>query len=181
MLPGLATGEPGAPPTSSCAAGGRACLSPGLRSWLRAGGSAHEGCARAHRYPLVQPGTVVSATATPVGTRDGDAAAALPWTLDVAADGQGAETVLYCRPAPGPTATVTVTAPDGACVEVEQDTDGWPMLVLWRDPRPGTNVLGVEPSTSRDAGRAQAERDGEVRVLPSGGEVRYRTVVRVRP
>ncbi|MBF0687402.1 MAG: DUF4432 family protein [Cellulomonas sp.] len=130
-------------------------------------------------YPLVRPGTVVSATATPVGTRDGGQTPTLPWMLDLAADGAGDETVLYCRPAPGPTATVTVSAPDGTCVEVEQDTHGWPLLVLWRDPRPGTNVLGVEPSTSRDAGRAQAERDGEVRVLPPGGEVHYRTVVRV--
>ncbi|QGQ20816.1 DUF4432 family protein [Cellulomonas sp. JZ18] len=96
-------------------------------------------------------------------------------------DGHAPETVLYCRPQPGPTAVVTVTAPDGPSVEVEQDTDGWPLLVLWRDPRPGVNVLGVEPSTSRDGGRAEAERDGELRVLAPGEQVRYRTRVRVRP
>lgn len=130
-------------------------------------------------HPVVGPGTVVTATATPLGTRDGEAAPTLPWVLDLAPDGEGRETVVHCLPDVRRTATVTVAAPGGPRVEVEQDTDGWPMLVLWRDPRPGVNVLGVEPSTSRDGGRAQAERDGEVTVLPPGGEARYRTVVRV--
>lgn len=133
-------------------------------------------------YPLVGPGTVVAATAEPFAERDrpGAAPRALPWTLDVA-PGAAAETVLYCRPHPGATATVTVTAPDGRGVEVEQETGGWPLLVLWRDPTPGVNVLGVEPSTSRDGGRAQAVQDGELVLLGPGESRRYRTTVRVDP
>ena len=132
-------------------------------------------------YPLVGPGTVVAASADPVGERDvTDAPTSLPWTLDVA-QGAARETVLYCRPHEGPTSLVTVTAPDGRGVEVEQDTAGWPLLVLWRDPTPGVNVLGVEPSTSRDAGRVRAARDGELLELAPGESRDYVTTVRVRP
>lgn len=133
-------------------------------------------------YPLVGPGTVVTATAEPFAERDrpGAAPRALPWTLDVA-PGPAPETVLYCRPHPGPTATVTVCAPDGRGVEVVQETAGWPLLVLWRDPAAGVNVLGVEPSTSRDGGRAQAGQDGELVLLGPGESRSYRTTVRVDP
>ncbi|QZN85807.1 DUF4432 family protein [Cellulomonas sp. C5510] len=131
-------------------------------------------------YPVVGPGTVVTATADPFAERDrpGVAARPFPWRLDVA-PGAAPERVLYCRPHPGPTATVTVTAPTGQVVEVEQDTDAWPLLVLWRDPSAGVNVLGVEPSTSRDGGRAQAEADGELLVLRPGESRTYCTTVRL--
>lgn len=131
-------------------------------------------------YPLVQPGTVVTATAEPVGERDrlDGAARTLPWVLEGGRDAVEPETVVYCKPSPGPTATVTVAAPDGAWCEVEQDTETWPLLLLWRDGSPGVNVLGVEPSTSRDGGRAQAERDGEVVRLDPGESRPYVTAVR---
>lgn len=130
-------------------------------------------------YPLVRPGTVVSATADLVGTRDavGGETPGLPWAMDVATHAPATETVLYCRPHDGPTATTTVTAPDGVRLRIEQSTDTWPLLVLWRDPTPGVNVLGVEPSTSRDGGRARAELDGEVVRLGSGESRRYTTTV----
>lgn len=133
-------------------------------------------------YPLIRPGSVVTATAEPAGARDGGdgTVPALPWTLDVEAKAGGPETVLYRRPPAGSsTATVTITAPDGAWCEVEQAADGWPLLVLWRDASPGVNVLGVEPSTSRDGGRAQAEADGEVLWMDPGESRAYRTAVRV--
>ena len=130
-------------------------------------------------HPLVGPGTVVTGTVEPFAERDRPGKPrGLPWTLDVA-EGPAPEAVVYCRPFPGPTACVLVTAPDGRAVEIEQATDGWPLLVLWRDPTPGVNVLGVEPSTSRDGGRAQAEQDDEVVVLEPGESRAYRTVVRV--
>ena len=130
-------------------------------------------------YPLVAPGSVVTATADVVGDRDrpDGPVRTLPWTLDVPG-GPVAETVLYCAPRPGATSRVRVAAPDGRYVEVEQDTAGWPLLVLWRDATEGVNVLGVEPSTSRDGGRAQAEADGEVLHLAPGEQRAYRTVVR---
>lgn len=128
-------------------------------------------------YPLVQPGTVVTATADAVGERDrADGWQPLPWTLDALS--VAPETVLYCRPRPGGTATTTVRAPGGEWLEVEQSVETFPLLVLWRDPTPGVNVLGVEPSTSRDGGRAQAEQDGEVVRLGPGETRSYLTVVR---
>ena len=131
-------------------------------------------------YPLVGPGTVVTATATPLAERDrpGEEPRALPWTLDLGADSSEPEVVLYCAPEPGPTASVMVMAPDGAWAQIEQGVEGWPLLVLWRDAKPGVNVLGVEPSTSRDGGRAQAEEDGEVVWLAPGESRGYTTVVR---
>jgi hypothetical protein len=130
-------------------------------------------------YPIVRPGTVVTADAEPVGERDAPVGPTrtLPWTLDVA-EAPVAETVLYCRPRPGATATTRVTAPDGAWVEIEQSSRSWPLLILWRDASPGVNVLGVEPSTSRDGGRSQAEREGEVVRLAPGESREYTTIVR---
>ena len=131
-------------------------------------------------HPLVGPGSVVTATADVAGERDrpDGPVQTLPWTLEVPG-GRVPETVLYCTPHPGATASVRVVAPDGRYVEVEQDTAGWPLLVLWRNASEGVNVLGVEPSTSRDGGRAQAEADGEVVHLAPGERRAYRTVVRV--
>ena len=131
-------------------------------------------------YPVVGPGSVVTTTTEAAGARGGGSVPAMPWTLDVDAEAGGTEMVLYRRPPVGsPTATVTVTAPAGAWCEIEQSTEGWPLLVLWRDASPGVNVLGVEPSTSKDGGRAQAEADGEVVWLEPGESRAYRTVVRV--
>lgn len=129
--------------------------------------------------PVVVPGTVVTATAEVVGERDavGRPSVTLPWVLDVA-DGPTPEVVAYCRPTPGPQVRVEVRAPEGPWVTIEQDGATWNQTVLWRDATPGVNVLGVEPSTSRDGGRAQAERDGEVIWLEPGEARTYRTVVR---
>ncbi|MCU1431195.1 MAG: hypothetical protein JWP95_300 [Actinotalea sp.] len=129
--------------------------------------------------PVVVPGTVVTATVDAVGERDrpGPASITLPWTLDVA-DGPQPERVVYCRPRPGEAAWVEVRSPEGHWVRVEQDASTWNQLVLWRDASAGVNVLGVEPSMSRDAGRAEAERAGEVIRLEAGEERTYRTVVR---
>lgn len=132
-------------------------------------------------YPIVAPGSVVTSSAAPFGVRDaGGRIPDLPWTLRLADEHapMPAEEVVYCRPPAGARAVTTkVTGPEGEWVEVEQDT-AWPLLVLWRDATPGINVLGVEPSTSRDAGRAQADRDGEVISLAPGERRPYSTVIR---
>lgn len=136
-------------------------------------------------YPVVQPHTVITATADPIGERGraGDTDRRLPWTLEPLRDAGsgGTETVLYCRPHAGPTATVTIASPDGARVEIQQSTETFPLLLLWRDSAPGVNVLGVEPSTSRDGGRGQAERDGEVIHLAPDESRTYTTTVRAEP
>jgi hypothetical protein len=134
-------------------------------------------------YPIVGDGSVVRSTATLVGERDSGTPPpeAFPLSLAVA-DGPSPERVLYGRPPQGePQAVVEVTAPGGsATLVVTYGTDTFPLLVLWRDPTPGVNVLGVEPSTSRDGGRAQAEHDGEVCWLEPGESRAYATEVALR-
>ena len=168
----------------------RRCIVAGAAAaWLRVEDTVQNaGCGRAgHMFrhhlnlgaPVVVPGTVVMATADVIGERgtSGPPSVSLPWTLDVA-DGPVPEVVVYCRPDPGPLTRVEIRAPEGPWVSIEQDAATWNQVVLWRDATPGVNVLGVEPSTSRDAGRAQAEREGEVIWLEPGERRSYRTVVR---
>lgn len=131
-------------------------------------------------YPAVRGGSVVQSTAVPVGLRDGGVPPTLPWRIpderELAGD-ELDESVVYCSQEGGEVVT-RVTAPDGRWTEIANPVDPWRFLILWRDPRPGVNVLGVEPSTSRDGGRAQAEADGEVQWLEPGQEVSYSSVVR---
>lgn len=132
-------------------------------------------------YPVVTQGTQVTSSALPFGMREEGTIPDFPWTLDLQAEGEAppVEEVIYCKAPLGEKAvTTTLTGPDGTWIEVKQEADDWPLLVLWRDARSGVNVLGVEPSTSRDGGRAQAERDGEVITLLPGESRRYRTVIR---
>ena len=131
-------------------------------------------------YPLVAEGTVVSANATVFEDRDlaGEPRESLPLRLKVA-DGVVPETVLYARPEPGVTAgEVTVTGADRTrTLRVTFGTGTFPLLVLWRDASAGVNVLAVEPSTSRDGGRARAQVDGEVVELAPGETREYRTEI----
>lgn len=131
-------------------------------------------------YPLVAPGATVSSGARVVGAREdtGTSARTLPWTLDL--DATRGEEVCYCLPAVDDACCETVVVSlSGLQVRIRQETTGWPWLILWRDPSPGVNVLGVEPSTSRDGGRVRAERDGEVRILESGETRVHRTWISV--
>ncbi len=129
-------------------------------------------------YPLVDDGTVVTGTYAVLGERDptDETPIEMPWPLHVAAR-MVPERVLHLRPEAGEMGTVNVIPADGGlpALTIDCDLSGFPMLVLWRDSSPGTNVLGVEPSTSRDHGRARAERDGEVVWLEPGESRRYRS------
>lgn len=127
-------------------------------------------------FPLVGSGTLVDTQAAIVSTRDGGDPPQLPWQLDFNRMG---EQVVYCLPRDSRCVT-TVTAPDGSrSIAIAQETEGWPWLILWRDATPGVNVLGVEPSMSRDNGRAQAERDDEVNWLDPAQSQQYCTSISV--
>lgn len=131
-------------------------------------------------FPAVQAGSQVASSALAYATRDPGSLPGLPWTLphesELGSD-ELAEKVVYCRPS-GATVRTRITAPDGSWVEVENPAEQWPFLILWRDPRPGINVLGVEPSTSEDGGRAHAEESGTVVWLEPGEGVSYSSTVR---
>lgn len=126
-------------------------------------------------YPLVGPASSVTTNATLIGTRDPhpEPLPQFPWKVEVAQN-PTAEFVGYCKPNGIETRT-TVTDANGNRLEIEQKNEEWPWLILWRDASPGVNVLGVEPSTSKDAGRAQAELDKEVINLAPGQSREYRT------
>lgn len=130
-------------------------------------------------YPAVGRGSVVESTATPFGVRDSGQVPSLPWQLQDDTELSGAdldEMVVYCQ-AEGDSVTTKVTVPDGRWVEISNPRLPWPYLILWRDPRPGVNVLGVEPSTSLDGGRALAEASGDVLWLEPGASLSYSSTV----
>ncbi len=130
-------------------------------------------------YPVVGRGSTVDSTAAPFGVRDGGTVPSLAWVLQDDHELTGSdldEKVVYCRPE-SEVVTTKVTAPDGRWVEISNPRDPWPYLILWRDPRPGVNVLGVEPSTSLDGGRAVAEASGDVRWLEPGERITYSSTV----
>lgn len=130
-------------------------------------------------YPLITDGSVVEADGDPAGYRDQAHAPTLrvPGVLQVGQKPQ-AEDVLYLTRAGDRPVRARVQAPDGAWLEIEGAGDDWPWMILWRDATPAVNVLGIEPSTSRDAGRAQAERDGEVIELEAGEARQFSSTLR---
>lgn len=130
-------------------------------------------------FPLVTDGSRLDATGEATGYRDESASPTLrvPGALHVGQEPQ-AEEVLYLSRVEGSPVRALIQAPDGAWLEVEGAGDQWPWMILWRDVTPAVNVLGIEPSTSRDAGRFQAERDGEVIELEAGELREFSSTVR---
>ena len=129
--------------------------------------------------PLVVPGTTVDAQVEVVEEREtpGTSRHTLPWRLDLAPE-PIPEVVLHCLPTTAE-CEVEVRSPAGYWLRIGQKTPTWDHLILWRDASPGVNVLGVEPSTSRDFGREAAEAEGEVWWLKPGEERCYVTTVTV--
>jgi hypothetical protein len=125
-------------------------------------------------YPLVDEGSSVSTDAAAFACRGGNVAQPLPAMRMAAADKAMDESVTYARS--GPTGSLTVKAPQrGVAMTIEWTTTTFPLLLAWRDASPGINVLGIEPSTSRDDGRAEATRTGELITLAPGETRTYRT------
>lgn len=60
---------------------------------------------------------------------------------------------------------------------IDFSADSFPFLILWRDASPEVNVLGVEPSTSRDGGRVEAMNEGTMIMLEPGEARSYKTRV----
>lgn len=130
-------------------------------------------------YPLVDHGTLVDADAEFFGWRDRAGVPPSPPLRMVVAESMKPETVAYARSGARGVVTVASALPSALSVTVSYSSPTFPMLVLWRDESPGVNVLGVEPSTCRDGGRAEAERLGEIVWLDPGQRRSYSTEVEV--
>ncbi|MCU1419065.1 DUF4432 family protein [Mycetocola sp.] len=131
-------------------------------------------------YPLIDAGSSVSTDAVALARRGGGAADPLHTMRMDVAEQVVDESVTYARS--GPTGALTLTAPHrGVAFAIEWTADTFPLLLAWRDPSPGINVLGIEPSTSRDEGRAEARQTGELITLAPGETRTYRTRMSLLP
>lgn len=132
-------------------------------------------------YPIIQPGTIVTSEAKFVGMRG---QSALPKPMDfplrMEIEDNVPEKVYYCSPLSSNSCMTQVTTPEGVRMEITQSVSSWPWLILWRDASAGVNVLGIEPSTSRDEGRKQAELIGETICLKPHEIRRYRTSICIK-
>ena len=128
-------------------------------------------------YPLVQEGTTVSSNAVFLGVRESSPSAidVLPVQLREEPAPEGVS--YFLPPSDGSACVVNVEAAEVGKVRVSFDSEDWKILILWRDPSPGRNVLAVEPSTSRDGGRADARVQGELVHLDPGESRTYRTLI----
>jgi hypothetical protein len=125
-------------------------------------------------YPLVDEGAVLVTDAEAFERRDGASAESLSDLSLAIADNAVDESVTYARS--GKSGSLTVNAPRrGVALTIEWSTATFPLLLAWRNASPGTNVLGIEPSTSRDGGRAEAANSAELITLAPGESRPYRT------
>lgn len=136
-------------------------------------------------HPLVDDGTLLAGDFTYWGARGERTprrrpSRQFPRSLALATRPQDEEVDYYRPMTPGVNA-LRVTGQDGPMLEFGIDGEQWPWLIVWRDATPGRNVLGVEPSMSRNEGRGRAEEDGEVLVLAPGERRTFTTTLRCAP
>ncbi len=131
-------------------------------------------------FPLVRPGDAVDGELALAGARADATSSADDWNI-VAPPGAGArEEVWYARPTRTGRATVGIRrgGRQGPTVaRVSWDTTHMPWLVLWKDQLIRTNVIALEPSTSRDEGRASAREQGDLLELGTDESVTYSTTI----
>jgi hypothetical protein len=122
-------------------------------------------------FPLVRPGDSIDFDGPYLGARPGAEPASENWRALAAPTPEAAEEVLYLAAPSGGPATVCIRRPsehDSKVLELEWDSRTMPLLVVWKHARSGRNVLGLEPSTARDEGRARARESGELVILQPG-------------
>lgn len=125
-------------------------------------------------YPIIDEGSTIETDAKVFGSRDGGARSSLDEISLGVPRGPVDEEVVYART--GEQSALTLRSPrHSAVLRLQWSGDTFPLLLVWRDASPGVNVLGIEPSTSRDGGRDQADRDGELVILRPDEQRRYRT------
>lgn len=144
-------------------------------------------------FPLVSTGSTVDGDFIVDSERDqNNDLPSLPLSLKVA-DGPVSERVYYLRPVePGSTDQTPPkaggrqvirlqNASGDTEVEVSYEPSHMPWLILWRDESAGVNVLGIEPSTSLDGGRAQAADSGDLIELEPRRTLAFASSFELRP
>lgn len=135
-------------------------------------------------YPLVDDSLMLEVPCAVVEERDSAGSIAGPFSLSLAPSAcVESERVWTCwsstnTPRESFAGEATITDSSGAAlVRIEWDGDGFDRLLVWRDPSPGVNVLGLEPSTSGDLGKESARADGSLLILAPQETKTYRTVL----
>ncbi|WP_138445407.1 DUF4432 family protein [Sinomonas susongensis] len=130
-------------------------------------------------FPLVRPGDTIGFDGALLGHRPG-AGPRGDWGTLASPVPDAAEEVLYLGPG-GPEGRVCVLRPGpggGKVLELEWDASAMPVLVVWKHQRSRRNVLGLEPSTAGDEGRARARETGELLTLDPGQSREYTARIR---
>lgn len=119
-------------------------------------------------HPLVSETSRLSMAVNPIGTRDGDHPGPLSTDqfLFRVAEAPVPELVWYAESHDGHAELTSAEA--GIRLRLSWSADTFPKFVVWRNASPGVNVLGLEPSTSRDGGRGEAAESGELIMLQPG-------------
>lgn len=122
-------------------------------------------------YPLIDDGTAfMLAPAEQLWQRgDGDPLAAFGAPIDA----QVRQLSLHRWVDDRQAAQVTITAASGLAMQIETDPRQLPFCQLLRLPSKGHYGLSIEPCTAASFERADADRNGETRMLVPGEEVRY--------
>jgi len=132
--------------------------------------------------PLISNGTVISSDAHPFTDREGGRLddGFLPLRLSTA-EGHEDESVSYLEAdGQGVAATCVRNDEAGFQCRIVQETEGFPMTILWRDASASTNILGVEPSTSGDGGLDEAREQGRLIMLDPDETREYVTLIQVQ-
>lgn len=128
-------------------------------------------------YPLIRPGDEIVADVERVEPRGGGSVDP-QWSMIQAPYVGAEEKVVVVTPTPeddgsGPRATVRVRSAEGVDkLELTWSTEAMPRLVVWQLPRDRVNVLGLEPSSHGDDGRAAARASGQLRLLEQDERLR---------
>lgn len=130
-------------------------------------------------HPLVSGTAELAVQCERYVNRDSQVASSGPMNLKLAvADKPGPEQVWSCFQDQGESVSVVLSQPDNrAQLILKYGGSGFDRLIVWRNASPGVNVLGIEPSTSDDSGRLNAQQQGDLIWLAPGETRTYHSEI----
>ncbi|QPK80937.1 DUF4432 family protein [Schaalia sp. ZJ405] len=119
-------------------------------------------------FPLVSTGSIIDSNVRIQGFREKTDSVVEKFPT-VLVQNDAVEGVTYCSLAPATRfGWLSIVSPEGHKVRVTFNGEAWSNLLIWRNPSPGVNVLGVEPATSHDGGRKEARQEGSLLYIEPG-------------